>query len=136
LAAEPRLDLRWLRIALGFWGIGFTFIVGVGAFTMSLVSPYMGAEYDQMLQAVYFVLGLFLMNAARDPLRHLSLIRFTIWSSVVHGGLMVVQAILMRCGRAHCADPTTLLVETIPLALTAATLGLLLPRRPAVAAAA
>ena len=38
-------------------------------------------------------LGVFLILAARDPLANLSLIWFTIWSSIVHGGIMFVQAI-------------------------------------------
>ena len=46
-----------------------------------------------MIVAVYATLGVFLFLAARDPARHLSLISFTIWSSVVHGSVMAVQAI-------------------------------------------
>jgi hypothetical protein len=120
--------LKWLRIALGFWGFGFCFVVGVGAFARSLMVPYLGAEYDQMLQSLYFTLGIFLFLAVRDPLRYLSVIRFAVWSSVVHGGLMVAQSLAMHRGHAHVADPATLLVETVPLALTALTLGLLLPK--------
>jgi hypothetical protein len=49
-------------------------------------------EYEQMIVAIYATLGVFLLRAARQPLRHLSLIWFTVWSSVVHAGLMSVQA--------------------------------------------
>jgi hypothetical protein len=122
--------LTWFRVALGFWGVGFCLVVGIGAFTASLISPYLGAEYDQMLQVVYFTLGVFLLLAAAgDPLRHLSLVRFTIWSSVAHGALMVAQAIAMHHGHAHVADPRMLLLETVPLLLTAVTLGVLMPKR-------
>ena len=38
-------------------------------------------------------LGVFLMYAARDPLRHTSLIWFTVWSSVVHASIMTVQSL-------------------------------------------
>lgn len=50
------------------------------------------SEYEQMIAGVYATLGLFLFLAAKKPLEHRSLIQFTIWSSVVHGGIMAVQA--------------------------------------------
>lgn len=49
-------------------------------------------EYEQMLAAIYATLGVFLLRAARQPLRHLSLIWFTVWSSVAHAVVMAVQA--------------------------------------------
>jgi hypothetical protein len=39
------------------------------------------------------VLGAFLIAAAKDPSKHLSLISFTVWSSIVHAGIMAAQAI-------------------------------------------
>jgi hypothetical protein len=47
-----------------------------------------------MIIGIYATLGIFLLIASKDPLQHLSLIWFTIWSSLVHGGIMAVQAIL------------------------------------------
>ena len=38
-------------------------------------------------------LWVFLLIASRDPLAHRSLIWFTIWSSIVHGGIMAVQSL-------------------------------------------
>lgn len=52
------------------------------------------SEYLEMIMAIYATLGVFLILAARDPSAHLSLIAFTIWSSVVHGGVMAVQAVV------------------------------------------
>ena len=51
-------------------------------------------EYEQMIMGIYATLGVFLLIAARNPLAHLSLIWFAIWSSIVHGGIMLVQAIV------------------------------------------
>ena len=51
-------------------------------------------EYEQMIMGIYATLGVFLLIAARNPMAHLSLIWFTIWSSIVHGGIMFVQAIV------------------------------------------
>jgi hypothetical protein len=39
-------------------------------------------------------LGIFLLIASRDPFQHRSLIWFTVWSSIVHAGIMAVQALL------------------------------------------
>jgi hypothetical protein len=46
-----------------------------------------------MICGVYAVLGAFLIAAARNPSEHGSLISFTVWSSVVHAGIMGAQAI-------------------------------------------
>jgi hypothetical protein len=51
-------------------------------------------EYEGMLVVVYFVLGLFMFIAARDPLSHLSLIWFTAISSTAHGLFMGYMALM------------------------------------------
>lgn len=48
-------------------------------------------EYEQMIMGIYATLGVFLILAARNPLDNLSLIWFTVWSSVVHGTIMLLQ---------------------------------------------
>ena len=45
-----------------------------------------------MIVGVYATLGVFLLIASRNPQAHRSLIWFTVWSSVVHGGIMAVQS--------------------------------------------
>jgi DNA-binding helix-hairpin-helix protein with protein kinase domain len=52
-----------------------------------------GKYYLQMICGIYAVLGAFLIAAARKPSEHRSLISFTIWSSVVHAGIMAAQSI-------------------------------------------
>lgn len=47
-----------------------------------------------MIIGIYMTLGVFLILAARNPLEHLSLIWFAVWSSIVHGGIMAVQALV------------------------------------------
>ena len=51
------------------------------------------SEYLEMIIALYAVLGVFLLVAAREPSRHLGLVSFAIWSSIVHGGVMAVQSV-------------------------------------------
>jgi hypothetical protein len=81
------------------------------------------SEYEQMIIGVYATLGVFLILAAREPEAHASLIWFTVWSSVVHGGIMLVQAFVDPSERGH-------LVGDVPaLLLVALVLGALMPRR-------
>jgi Family of unknown function (DUF6632) len=50
------------------------------------------SDYFMMIVGLYATLGVFLLNAARKPEANLSLIWFTVWSSVVHGAIMAVQS--------------------------------------------
>ena len=76
-----------------------------------------------MIIGIYATLGVFLIWASRDPEAHLSLIWFTVWSSVVHGGIMGVQAIVDPTERGH------LLGDVPALFFVAIVLALLTPRR-------
>jgi hypothetical protein len=58
-------------------------------------------EYEQVIMGVYITLGIFLVRAAKDPSAHSSLIWFTIWSSIVHAGIMLVQAFMEETERAN-----------------------------------
>src|SRR3954470_7394307 len=80
------LRLTSLRVALVV--VGIIFIVVIYPLTILWPSGWKWnpghSDYLLMILGVYATLGVFLLNAARDPLAHLSLIWFTIWSSVVH----------------------------------------------------
>ena len=54
-------------------------------------TPY-ESQYFMMIVGVYATLGVFLLNAARNPQANVSLIWFTVWSSVVHAAIMAVQS--------------------------------------------
>ena len=85
----------------------------------------MSSHYFMMIVGVYVTLGIFLILAARDPAAHGSLIWFTVWSSVVHGAIMAVQAAGDPMQHGH-------LVGDVPaLFLVAVVLGVLMPRRAA-----
>src|SRR5689334_8770402 len=58
-------------------------------------------EYEQMILGVYATLGIFLLLASRNPAEHRSLITFTGWSSLVHAGIMAVQAFQNEIERGH-----------------------------------
>ncbi|MBU8811577.1 DUF6632 domain-containing protein [Mycolicibacterium goodii] len=50
------------------------------------------SNYFMMIVGLYATLGVFLLNAARRPQAHRSLIWFAVWSSVVHAAIMAVQS--------------------------------------------
>jgi hypothetical protein len=71
-----------------------------------------------MMVGIYATLGVFLLRAARDPLAHLSLIWFTVWSSVVHGSIMAVQSFADAAHRGHLlGDVPALFIAAIALAV-------------------
>jgi hypothetical protein len=55
-----------------------------------------------MIISIYGTLGIFLLIASRNPLAHTSLIWFTVWSSIAHGGCMAAQAL---ADTKHMGDP-------------------------------
>ena len=54
-------------------------------------APYQ-SDYFVMIVGLYATLGLFLWNAARRPEVNLTLIWFTVCSSLVHAAIMAVQS--------------------------------------------
>ncbi len=119
---------KYLRLALQ--AVGVTFIVGIYALVIVWPSGWAwhqghGAHlphYLQMILGVYATLGVFLLIASRNPLEHLSLIWFTVWSSVVHAGIMAAQAIANPGDRGH------LLGDVPALLIVAAILAIVTPR--------
>lgn len=109
----------WLRSVLLACGLVFT--VGLLPLTLLFPGSWMWqprqTEYEQMILAIYAVLGVFLLRAARQPAAHTSLISFTAWSSLVHGGLMLVQALADPAEHAnlHGDIPALVLVGVVLL---------------------
>ena len=79
------------------------------------------SKYEQMIQGIYAVLGIFLVLASRSPMTHRSLIQFTIWSNVVHATIMAFQA-----GHDH-ADHANFFGDIPALYIMAGVLWFLLP---------
>jgi FtsH-binding integral membrane protein len=94
---------RLLQIALAVFGAAFLLIYPLAIVWPSGWAWHAGAPYESqyfmMIVGVYATLGVFLLNASRNPQAHRSLIWFTVWSSVVHGGIMAVQSMpAEHCG--------------------------------------
>jgi hypothetical protein len=79
-------------------------------------------EYEQMILGVYATLGIFLLLASRNPSANRSLIAFTAWSSLVHAGIMAVQAFRNVGERGHLLGdiPALLIVGVALIALAPA----------------
>jgi hypothetical protein len=115
--------IRLLRVALVVFGL--IFLVGVYPLMMAWWpsgwrwSPNQ-PEYEQMILGVYATLGIFLIVASRNPLQHRSLIWFTVFSSLVHGGIMAMQAMNMPAEHGHLLGdiPALLLVAVVLAVLT------------------
>lgn len=87
---------KYLSLALRV--IGLVYIFGVYAMMRWLMISGWSweprqPEYEQMIMGVYATLGVFLFLAAKEPSKHASLIWFTIWSNIVHAGIMLIQAL-------------------------------------------
>ena len=80
-------------------------------------------EYEQMMIGVYATLGIFLVRAVRRPEAHLNLIWFTFWSSLVHGMIMGIQALIDPAERGH------LIGDVAALFIAVVLLGWLTPRK-------
>jgi hypothetical protein len=120
--------VKFLRIALIVFGL--IFILGVYPLTILWPSGWAWHHtgqslYLQMILGIYATLGVFLLIASRDPLANRSLIWFTVWSSVVHGGIMAAQSIAYPEHVGH------LLGDVPALLIIAVVLALLTPRSPA-----
>ena len=123
---QQETQLKYLKVALYVFGV--TFIVGVPAMMMWIWPSGWGwtppqPEYEQMIMGIYMTLGVFLVRAAKDPMAHVSLIEFTIWSSIVHAGIMLAQALADETEKAN------LLGDIPALFLVAFVLWYLMPKQ-------
>jgi hypothetical protein len=90
------------------------------------------SDYFMMIVGLYATLGIFLLNAARNPAANLSLIWFTVWSSVVHAAIMAVQSFGRADHWGHLwGDVPALLLVAIVLAALMMMSGLKRPSRDA-----
>ncbi len=118
--------IKYLRIALIVVGLIFIF----GLWTLTVIWPSGWSwhtegrsEYLEMILGIYATLGVFLILASRNPMMHLSLIWFTVWSSVVHAGIMAVESVVNTQHIGH------LWGDVAALLIVAAVLATLTPRQ-------
>ncbi|OUS08905.1 hypothetical protein A9Q96_00755 [Rhodobacterales bacterium 52_120_T64] len=108
---------KYLKLALAVFGLIFLLIYPLGIIWPSgwVWHGGEGSYYLQMIIGMYLVLGVMLIMASRNPSEHKSLINYTIWSSIVHGLIMGVQAVGddMEHGHLIADVPALLLVAAV-----------------------
>ncbi|OBG88186.1 hypothetical protein A5699_17630 [Mycobacterium sp. E802] len=124
----PSRSYRLLQIALVVFGA-----VMILLYPLAVVWPagwawHHGAPYESdyfmMIVGLYVTLGLFLWNAARRPEANLSLIWFTVASSVVHAAIMAVQSFGSGHHMGHLlGDVPALLLAAVVLSVLVRTSG-------------
>lgn len=112
-------NTRLLSAALIVFGLAFCLI-----YPLSMVWPSGWAwhdgppavsDYFMMIVGVYATLGVFMILASRDPEANGSLIRFVIWSSIVHAGVMAWEAMRnpMMKGHLYGDVPALILIAVV-----------------------
>jgi hypothetical protein len=97
--------------------VGSFFVAGIYPLLTSLAQHQQSDYGDQMMLAVYFVLGVFLLLAVRTPTAHRSLIAFAGWGTLVHDAVMAVQASQLKQLRSEL--PPLIVVALLCVALIA-----------------
>ncbi|MDT5335038.1 MAG: hypothetical protein QOD90_543, partial [Mycobacterium sp.] len=117
---------KLLQLALAVFGV-----IALLLYPLAMVWPsgwawHSGAPYESdyfmMIVGLYATLGVFLLNAARNPKANLSLIWFAVWSSAVHALIMAAQSFGGGHHMGHLAGdvPALLLVAVVLSALVLA----------------
>ncbi len=123
---DQEAKLKYLKMALVLFGAIFVagiYVMMEWVWTDGWSWTPRQPEYEQMIMGVYATLGVFLIRAAKDPLANASLIWFTVWSSIVHAGIMLAQALADNTEKAN-------LMGDIPaLFLVAFVLWFLMPKK-------
>jgi hypothetical protein len=120
--AMPNRD-SLLKLALVLSGLGFLLIYPFAIIWPSGWSWHQGPPYESqyfmMIIGVYATLGVFLIRASRSPQSNRSLIWFTIWSSLVHAAIMVIQSLKGAGHMGHLVGdvPALVLIAVVLAAL-------------------
>jgi hypothetical protein len=96
MSDDSTTPAKLLRTALAVFGVIFLLVYPIAVVWPSgwawQPGPPHASQYFMMIVGVYATLGIFLIRASRNPQANLSLIWFTVWSSVVHAAIMAVQS--------------------------------------------
>ena len=111
------MRMRVLQVLLVV--VGLFFVAGIYPLLTSIPQHQQSDYGDQMMLAVYFVLGIYLLVAVRRPAEHRSLIGFTGWGSLFHDCVMGVQG--HQQGTLRAELPVFLVFAIFSVALIALT---------------
>ena len=118
---NPLLSVALIVFGLAFCSLYAMLIIWPSGWAWHQGSPS-SSDYFMMIAGVYFVLGIFMIRAAKDPASNASLIWFVVWSSVTHAVVMGAEAFRTPMMKGH-------LVGDVPFLLVIAlVLGVLMSR--------
>ncbi|HVQ97698.1 MAG TPA: DUF6632 domain-containing protein, partial [Mycobacterium sp.] len=128
------LNYRLLQVALVVFAAVMLLLYPLALVWPSGWAWHQGAprqsDYFMMIVGFYATLGAFLLNAARRPETNLSLIWFTVCSSLVHAAIMAVQSFGSGHHMGHLwGDVPALLLVAVVLSVLVLSSGLKQPRR-------
>ncbi|MGC4038532.1 MAG: hypothetical protein QM764_21395 [Chitinophagaceae bacterium] len=106
---ETTSELKGLKLFLNMYGILSILLFGGLFLLTSLDLPViqeggtlrvlrwdiLSRHVELMIETVYLVWGIFLLQAARNPMAYLSFLRFTLWANLAHGLLMIPQSMMV-----------------------------------------
>ena len=72
--------------------VGLLFVALIYPVIMTLLHRDHSGYADAMMLSIYFTLGIFLLNAARNPSANRSLILFSAWANIAHAFVMTIMA--------------------------------------------
>jgi len=96
--------MRYLSFAMVFLGASFLLLPIIIELMPSMFrwsNPMVNMADEHMIVAIYYGLGICFFMAAKDPLRHVIIIDFTIISSLLHGAVMAYYAVALEGEMAH-----------------------------------
>lgn len=90
---------------VAFFGLAFL-LVALGAPLPGTVTAatrwgHGGDAYELMITSIYTVWGVYLWRSGGNPERHVSFVDFTLTANVVHFGVMLVLALVLKGEHAH-----------------------------------
>ena len=110
--------LRWVAAGWAFMGL-----IGIPA--LVFLDPFGGwrwkpnnAIYDQMMVSIYVAVGACALRAIPRPLEHTSFLWFVVWSSFLHGGVMLFHALAHEVHSGHLVGDVWILAGGLGLAIS------------------
>jgi uncharacterized protein DUF6632 len=108
---------RALKVVLALVGLLFT--AGIYPVAMILWHRDQPGYTDAMMLSLYFVLGILLLLAVRNPAVNRSLIAFAAWSSLAHAAVMAIMAVRDASQRGFLPGVCILVVIAVTLIVLA-----------------
>lgn len=110
---------KLLSYALIVFGLAFCLIYPLAIIWPSGWAWHEGSpasnDYYMMIVGIYATLGVFMIMASRDPAANVSLIRFVVWSSIVHALVMAWETFRnpMMSGHLYGDVPALLIIAIV-----------------------